>query len=283
MRTAGPLGEYLRARRELIRPGDVGLPAHGRRRVPGLRREELALLAGISADYYLRLEQGRDRHPSTQVLDALARALRLDATATTHLHRLGGQASTRRPTRRPERVPVGIRQLVGSWTQTPALVHGRHLDVLFANPVATALAPIYAVGVNLLRAVFLDPDVPALYPASEAVAANAVAGLRAQVGADVDDPRLTDLVEELSAGSERFRRLWARHDVVARAGGGVRVFRHPRVGELELRYEKLTIAGTTQSLVVYHAEPGSPSARALARLARHAAGGLPGPAGAGAR
>ncbi|MGI5522296.1 helix-turn-helix domain-containing protein [Micromonospora sp. CA-259024] len=272
MSTAGPLGEFLRARRDLIGPGDVGLPAHGRRRVPGLRREELALLAGISADYYLRLEQGRDRHPSTQVLDALARALRLDATATEHLHGLARPAPTRRPAPRPERVPVGIRQLVGSWTGTPAFVHGRHLDVLFANPMATALAPIFRAGVNLLRAVFLDPSVPTLYPALTAVAANAVAGLRAQVGADVDDPRLTELVDELTAGSERFRRLWARHDVTDRAGGGSRVFQHPRVGELELRYEKLGISGTTQSLIVYHAEPGSPSARSLARLAPTAVG-----------
>ncbi|WP_433461147.1 helix-turn-helix domain-containing protein [Micromonospora sp. CA-248212] len=259
---AGPLGEYLRARRELVGPGDVGLPAHGRRRVPGLRREEVALLAGISADYYLRLEQGRDRNPSAQVLEALARALLLDTEATAHLRRLGGHAPPERPARRPERVPVGIRQLVGSWAQTPAFVHGRHLDVLFANPMATALTPIYRVGVNLLREVFLGPRVPALYPAPEAVAASAVAGLRAQV----DDPRLTELVDELTAGSELFRRLWARHDVTARAGGGLRVFRHPQVGELELRYEKLTISGTTQSLVVYHAEPGSPSARSLARL-----------------
>ncbi|GAA2186405.1 helix-turn-helix domain-containing protein [Micromonospora lupini] len=266
MSTAGPLGEFLRARRDLIGPLDVGLPAHGRRRVPGLRREELALLAGISADYYLRLEQGRDRRPSAQVLDALARALLLDVEAAAHLRRLGGQAPAGRPVRRPERVPVGIRQLVGSWARTPAFVHGRHLDVLFANPMATALTPIYRVGVNLLRAVFLDPSVPALYPAAEAVAANAVAGLRAQVGVEVDDPRLTGLVEELSAGSERFRRLWARHDVAVRAGGGLRVFRHPVVGELELRYEKLTINGTSQSLVVYHAEPDSPSDRALARL-----------------
>ncbi|MFF0467879.1 hypothetical protein ACFYPX_10690 [Micromonospora zamorensis] len=118
----------------------------------------------------------------------------------------------------------------------------------------------------------MDPSVPALYPALTAVAANAVAGLRAQVGAEVDDPRLTELVEELTAGSERFRRLWARHDVTVRAGGGLRVFRHPRVGELELRYEKFTISGTNQSLVVYHAEPGGPSARSLARLARSAAG-----------
>ncbi|MGW3889780.1 MmyB family transcriptional regulator [Micromonospora chokoriensis] len=267
MSTAGPLGEYLRARRELIGPGDVGLPAHGRRRVPGLRREEAALLAGISADYYLRLEQGRDRHPSAQVLDALARALLLDAEATAHLHRLGAPVPARRPARRPERVPTGVRQLVGSWTETPAFVHGRHLDVLFANPLATALAPIFSAGVNLLRAVFLDPSVPALYPALTAVAANAVAGLRGQVGTETDDPRLTELVDELTAGSERFRRLWARHDVTARAGGGLRVFQHPRVGELELRYEKFTISGTTQSLVVYHAEPGSASARTLARLA----------------
>ena len=275
MSTAGPLGEFLRARRDLIGPGDVGLPAHGRRRVPGLRREELALLAGISADYYLRLEQGRDRHPSPQVLDALARALRLDAETTTHLHGLTRPAPARRPTRRPERVPVGIRQLVGSWTATPAFVHGHHLDVLFANPGATALAPIFTAGVNLLRAVFLDPSVPALYPALDAVATNAVAGLRAQVGVEVDDPRLTDLVEELSAGSERFRRLWARHDVSVRAGGGLRVFRHPRVGELELRYEKLTISGTSLSLVVYHAEPGSASARSLARLATETRATLP--------
>ncbi|MFY1620478.1 helix-turn-helix domain-containing protein [Micromonospora sp. WMMD736] len=271
MSTAGPLGEYLRARRELIKPGDVGLPAHGRRRVPGLRREELALLAGISADYYLRLEQGRDRNPSAQVLDALARALRLDPEATAHLHRLGGHAPAGHPPRRPERVPVGIRQLVGSWTQTPAFVHGRHLDVLFVNPLATALAPIYRVGVNLLREVFLGPHVPALYPAPESVAASAVAGLRAQVGVEVDDPRLTELVDELTAGSELFRRLWARHDVTVRAGGGLRVFHHPQVGELELRYEKLTISGTTQSLVVYHAEPGSPSAHSLARLGGTAA------------
>ncbi|MFE0526447.1 helix-turn-helix transcriptional regulator [Micromonospora parva] len=268
MSTAGPLGEYLRARRELIGPGDVGLPAHGRRRVPGLRREEAALLAGISADYYLRLEQGRDRHPSTQVVEALARALLLDADAAAHLHGLARPVPARRRARPSERVPVGIRQLVGSWAETPAFVHGRHLDVLFANPVATALAPIFTAGVNLLRAVFLDPSVPALYPALTAVAANAVAGLRAQVGPEVDDPRLIELVEELTAGSERFRRLWARHDVTARAGGGVRVFQHPQLGELALRYEKLTISGTTQSLVIYHAEPGSPSARSLARLAR---------------
>ncbi|GHJ54198.1 transcriptional regulator [Nonomuraea sp. TT08I-71] len=261
---AGRLGEYLRAKRELIGPADVGLPSHGRRRVPGLRREEVALLAGISADYYLRLEQGRDRHPSDQVLDALARALRLDADATAHLHQLARPAP-RRPARRPEQVPAGIRQLVASWPDTPAFVYGRYADVLFANRAATALSPIFAAGTNVLRAVFLDPA-PAAYPLDETVVANAVASLRTLVATDPDDPRLVDLVNELSSGSDRFRRLWARHDVAVRAGGGIRTFHHPSVGELRLRYEKLTVSGTGQMLVVYHAEPASAAASALREL-----------------
>ncbi|MFR9775402.1 helix-turn-helix domain-containing protein [Micromonospora sp. MS34] len=267
MSRSGPLGDYLRARRELVGPADVGLPPHGRRRVPGLRREEVALLAGISADYYLRLEQGRDRHPSAQVLDALARALRLDDDAAAHLHRLARSAPPR-PPQRPERVPVGIRQLVASWTATPAFVHGRYADVLYANAAANALSPVFTEGVNVLRAVFLDPAALHAYPVTEAIAANAVAGLRTLVGVDPDDPRLAALVEELSSGSDRFRRLWARYDVAARTGGGVRTLRHPRVGELRLRYEKLLISGTSQTLVVYHADPDSPSARALRELTR---------------
>ncbi|WP_245669892.1 helix-turn-helix domain-containing protein [Micromonospora mirobrigensis] len=263
----GPLGEYLRARRELVGPAEVGLPPHGRRRVPGLRREEVALLAGISADYYLRLEQGRDRNPSDQVVEALARALRLDTDATAHLRRLARPTPVR-PTRRPERVPVGIRRLVDSWTDTPAFVYGRHADVLFANAGATALAPFFVAGTNVLRAVFLDPGAPAAYPLDEAVVANAVASLRALVAADPDDPRLADLVEELSRGSDRFRRLWARYDVGVRSGGGLRTFHHPRVGELHLRYEKLVISGTDQVLVIYHADPGSASAAALRELTR---------------
>ncbi|SCG77436.1 helix-turn-helix transcriptional regulator [Micromonospora humi] len=267
MTKAGRLGEYLRARRELIGPADVGLPGHGRRRVPGLRREEVALLAGISADYYLRLEQGRDRHPSDQVLDALARALLLDADATAHLHRLGRPVPMR-PARRPEQVSTGIRQLVASWSETPAFVYGRYADVLFANRAATALSPIFTAGTNVLRAVFLDPAAPAAYPLNETVVSNAVAGLRSLVAADPDDPRLTDLVDELSSGSDRFRRLWARYDVAVRSGGGLRTFHHPRAGELRLRYEKLAVTGTSQMLVVYHAEPGSGSAAALRALAR---------------
>lgn len=271
MESRNRIGEYLRARRELLRPQDVGLHAIGRRRVPGLRREELAMLAGISADYYLRLEQGRERHPSDEVLAALARALQLDDEATAYLHQLAHPAALRRRTpRRVEHVQTGIQQLVASWALTPALVHGRLMDVLTANALATALSPIYTPGVNLIRAVFLDPSVRELYEDDWGrIAAGTVASLRALVGPD-DDPGLTQLVGELSVRSEPFRRLWARHDVRARKSGTT-VFMHPRVGRLALQFEKLSIADTDgQVLVIYHAKPGSASAQALARLAASA-------------
>jgi transcriptional regulator with XRE-family HTH domain len=267
MDAAGRLGEYLRARRELVRPADVGLPDFGRRRVPGLRREELAMLAGISADYYVRLEQGRDHHPSGQVLDALARALQLDDHAAAHLHELARPAARRRRPRRPERAQAGAAQLVASWMQTPAFVQGRLMDVLAANPLATSLSPIYAPGVNIVRAVFLDPGVRERFRDWERRTENTVAALRALVGPDLDDPALTALVGELSLKSERFRRLWARHDVRPRTSGTTAVH-HPQVGVLELRCEKLAITGSDrQVLVAYHAEPGSASARGLVLLA----------------
>jgi transcriptional regulator with XRE-family HTH domain len=268
------IGEYLRARRELVRPEDVGIPHSGRRRVPGLRRDELAMLAGISTEYYTRLEQGRDRHPSAQVLDAVARALGLDDEATVHLHALAHEtpAPSRRRARRAESVSPSVRQLLAIWHATPAYVHGRHMDVLAANPLARALAPMFTPGVNVLRAVFLDPAVRVLFDDWEARLGSLVAGLRAAIGPDVDDPRLTDLVGELSIKSEAFRRLWARHDVRAQVGDGVHRMHHPQVGPLELRYDKFTIAGAEdQMLVVYHADPGSPTERALALLASIAA------------
>jgi transcriptional regulator with XRE-family HTH domain len=264
-----PIGEYLRARRELVSPEEVGLPDFGgRRRVQGLRREEVAMLAGVSSDYYVRLEQGRDQHPSRQVLDALARALQLDDDATAHLHRLATPPTRRRrKTTRPEKVPAGILRLIESWSQTPAYVHGRYMDVLAANPLATALAPYYAKGENLIRATFLDSRVRDMYGDWEHRTANTVASLRALVGPEVDDPRLNELVGELSVRSEHFRRLWARHDVRPKRSGMIQID-HPLVGPLELSYEKLPIPDTDrQTLSLFHAAPGSAAAQALALLA----------------
>lgn len=263
------LGEYLRARRELVDPREVGLRVAGVRRTPGLRREEVATLAGISADYYLRLEQGRDRNPSPQVLEALARVFGLDATATEYLLSLAAPRPARaRP--RHEAVRPGIRQLLGA-LNLPAFVESRMFDVLAANSLATALSPSIRTGENRLRSVFLDPEERDLYPAWSKAVNGMVASFRASIGTDTDDPRVAQLVGELSLASEQFRKLWARHDVKA-LGGAAFVLRHPEVGELSLRREKLPLGESGgQLLVIYHAEPGSASGRALSLLAEGAA------------
>ena len=268
------IGEFLRARREQIAPADVGIPLSSRRRVPGLRREEIAVLAGISSEYYLRLEQGREQHPSDAVISGLARALQLDADAASYLSELA-RPVVRRPTPpEKERVAVGIRQLLYLWTATPAYVQGRTLDVLASNGAARALSPIFSPGVNLVRAAFLDPDVKALYRDWDRMTSSTVAGLRAQAGNDPSDPQLAGLVDELSSKSPDFARLWARHDVRPK-GAGRSFLRHPVVGDLDLRYEKLTVGegGSGQVVVIYHADPGSPSETNLARLSAEATEG----------
>ncbi|HVV11073.1 helix-turn-helix transcriptional regulator [Amycolatopsis sp.] len=270
MTEANPLGDYLRARRELVTPESVGLPHTGLRRVPGLRREEVAMLAGISADYYLRLEQGRDRNPSAQVLEALARVLQLDAPATEYLQGLGASRPRRRKRRpRPETVPAGIRKLLAT-VPLPGFVEGRCFDVLASNELAVALSPRLAEGGNRLRDFFLDPAEQALFGDWEEAAAALIAGFRASVGTDIDDPRFIELVGELSLASNTFRTLWARHDVVRRQGGSV-TLHHPEVGELTLYREKLAITGTSgQVLVLYHPEAGTEHADKLALLASYA-------------
>ncbi|MFC4116383.1 helix-turn-helix domain-containing protein [Nonomuraea zeae] len=261
------LGDYVRARRELVTPEQAGIPASGVRRVPGLRREEVAMLAGISADYYLRLEQGRDRHPSVQVLESLARVLRLDDDATAYLLRLGADKPRRRRRRpRKETVPPSVAQLVTT-LPLPAYVEGRYFDVLAANRLATALSPRLAAGANRLRDVFLDPAEQALYPDWESAAAGMVAGFRESVGTDTDDPRFIELVGELSLASPLFSRLWARHDVEACEGTSKHID-HPQVGDLWLNRERLSIGGAPgRLLVIFHPDPGSDSAGKLALLA----------------
>ena len=262
------LGDFLRARRAQVRPGQVGLPDTGNRRVPGLRRAEVAILAGISPDYYLRLEQGRDRHPSPQILEALARVFFLDATGTAYLLSLTEQAPAR-VRRRPRRetVPEGIRKLLVA-LPLPAFVEGRYLDVLDVNALATALSPRLTPGGNRLRDVFLDPDEQALYPDWDDTTARLVAGFRRSVGTDTSDARFIDLVGELSLRSDRFRTLWARHDVQAPQNWPVTID-HPLVGLLRLNRAKLLVGDTDQnlSLAVFHPDPGTDSADKLARLA----------------
>ncbi|MEU5643400.1 helix-turn-helix domain-containing protein [Streptomyces milbemycinicus] len=262
------LGDYVRARRELVTPEQVGIPVVGVRRVPGLRREEVAMLAGISADYYLRLEQGRDRNPSVQVLESLARVLQLDDDATTYLLRLGADKPRRQRRRRPRRketVPAGTAKLVAT-LPLPAYVEGRYFDVLAANALATAVSPRLTVGGNRLLDAFLDPAERALYPDWENAIVGMVAGFREAVGTDTDDPRFIELVGELSLASPRFSKLWARHDVVV-CEGTTKCIDHPQVGRLRLNQERLGIGGAAgQTLIVFHPDPGSDSADKLALL-----------------
>ncbi|MEU0804232.1 helix-turn-helix transcriptional regulator [Streptomyces sp. NPDC005970] len=261
------LGEYLRARRALVSPEQAGVPDLGGRRVPGLRREEVATLAGISADYYLRLERGSDRNPSAQVLESLARVLRLDDESTTHL--LSLVAGRPRPTRRgprSETVPASMVELLATLPH-PAFVEGRYFDILAANPLASALSPRLSVGGNQLLDVFLDPAEKALHLDWDGTTECYIASLRRAVGVETDDRRFIELVGELSLASPRFRALWNRHDVRAQRGGPIR-FDHPQIGELRLSRERLEISGTDgPHLVLYHARLGSADADKLVLLA----------------
>lgn len=265
----GPLARYLRARRELVQPAAVGIPDTGNRRVPGLRREEVAFLAGVSSDYYVRLEQGRDQRPSDQVLVSIAHALQLDEEATAYLLQLATSVSTRRRRRprRPEKVGAGIRSLIDSWPLTPAYVHSRYMDVLAANRLAIALSPFNSPGHNSILAAFLEPELRALHADWEDMTARIVPYLRSVAGPDVDDPRLAEIVGELSVRSDRFRKLWVRQDVKHKASG-ISLLQHPQVGPLELHYEKLLIPGDEgQTIVTYHALAGSESDERLRLLA----------------
>src|SRR6201997_4558039 len=222
---ANALGDYLRARRQQIRPEDVGLVPGARRRVAGLRREELAMLAGISAEYYLRLEVGRDKHPSPQVIDALARALRLDTKATLYLQQLVGAPG--RNVSDLEARAYALAEVVED-ISIPAILANRYQDVLAANPLARALSPGFTPGQNFLRWRLLDPAAREFYVDWDDAIDAAVGGLRELAGAVPDDLRMRTLISELSSASELFRESWARANVGYRLG--TLHLRHPRVG-----------------------------------------------------
>jgi transcriptional regulator with XRE-family HTH domain len=258
----GTLAQFLRARRSLVQPADVGLPAGRRRRVAGLRREEVALLAAISTDYYLRLEQGREDRPSDQVLDAIGRALQLDDDGVTYMRNLmRRQTSHVEPLQEPH---PAIGAMLDSWPLTAAHVVDPGLTVVMANKLATALSPSYAVGANTIRDVFLDPKARSFYRNWDGLTAWAVQLIRALVGQH-PDPALIGLIDKLRQHSPRFRQLWARHDVRHEAAG-LMLVDHPRVGRLTLTYQQMMLPATGHWLVTYWAESGSASEAGLRRL-----------------
>ncbi|GGJ66512.1 helix-turn-helix domain-containing protein [Streptomyces brasiliensis] len=267
------LSEFLRSRRARLKPEDVGLPDFGRhRRVPGLRREELAQLAGVSVAYYTRLEQGNGRNVSAEVLDSISRALRLTDAEHAHLtHLAKPKQHKKKPSGRTQQVRGSLRQLLDTVDGVPAYVTGRRSEILAWNRMAAAVfgdwGDLPVAERNWARLVFLRPDYHDLFVDWEQKAIDIVCALRMDAGCYPEDPRLSALVGELSVKSADFRRLWATHDVKEKSHG-VKLLHHALVGELSLNYETFKVADDgDQSLFVYHAEPGSASADALRLLA----------------
>ncbi|MFJ2580416.1 helix-turn-helix transcriptional regulator [Kitasatospora aureofaciens] len=263
---AGSLGDYLRTRRALVSPADAGLPPTGRRRVPGLRREEVAELVGLSTDYYVRLEQGRADRPSDEVLDALARALRLGPAERAHLYDLA-RPPRRTATARNDGLRPALRQVVEAMPATPAVIMNDRNDVLAWNRLAAALIADFPNLApperNMARRIFLDPDAPDVHLDWDEAARTTVGILRMAAGRRPHDPELVRLVGELSLGSATFRTLWAGHHVHEKTHGPKR-FRHPVVGDVTLGYETFQVPGAAHHLlVVYTAAPGSPAEEAL--------------------
>jgi len=276
MDTGNEIREFLTSRRARISPGQAGLPilGSGRRRVPGLRREEVALLAGVSVDYYTRLERGNTSGVSETVLEAIARALQLDEAEHEHLFDLArAQRTTSRPRRRSSarRVRPGVQRMLDAMTGAPAFVRNGRMDILAVNQLGYALySEMFANPrrpANSARFAFLDPRATTFFSDWERTADDAVAVLRGEAGRNPYDRDLSDLVGELSTQSKEFRVRWAKHDVRYH-DTGVKRIHHPVVGDLELTYEAMTLRGDTElTMFVYTAESASRADEALALLA----------------
>jgi transcriptional regulator with XRE-family HTH domain len=270
--------EFLASRRAKVTPEQVGLPpGGGKRRVPGLRREEVAVLAGVSTDWYIRLEKGHINGVSADVLDAVARALHLDEAERAHLFDLARAAKpTRAPRRRAQtRVRPSMQRIVDSMVTTPAFVRNGRLDLLAINALGRALyAPVFddpARPANLARFNFLDPRAEDFFPDWDDAANTTVALLRTEAGRDPHNRDLTDLIGELATRSDEFRVRWAAHNVRLHHSG-TKCFHHPVVGALDLAFEAMDLpAEPGLTLTAYTAEPGAPSADALRLLASWAA------------
>jgi transcriptional regulator with XRE-family HTH domain len=276
--TRSEIREFLTSRRAKITPDQAGLPVYGdNRRVPGLRREEVALLAGVSVDYYTRLERGNMSGVSEGVLEALARALQLDEAERSHLFDLAHAAQTTTATRRrpaKQRIRPGVQRILDAMTGAPAFVRNGRLDILAANLLGYALFSVYASPgrpSNAARFVFLDPCAREFYSDWDLVASEVVAILRSEAGRDPYDRGLSDLVGELSTQGETFRTKWAAHNVRFH-DTGVKRMHHPVVGDLELSYEAMELSGDTGlTMCAFTAETGSKSEQALNLLASWAA------------
>jgi transcriptional regulator with XRE-family HTH domain len=265
------LAEFLKTRRTRVRPEDLGLEPGPRRRVAGLRREELALLAGVSTDYYQRMEQGRDVNPSEQVLDAIARALEFTPEESRHLRNLAAatRTSVRQARYGPEVVPDTTLRLLATMSG-PALVVGRFLDVLAWNPLAGALLGDFTrlpVEERNMLFLFLHPQADQTCPDRKATVAELTAMLRAQVAAEPGHPRAEELIAGLTTSSAEFTELWSRHNVEEATRGRMRI-NHPLVGELSLDWDAYPMPGAPGPVVlVFTAPRGGPDAERLQRLA----------------
>jgi transcriptional regulator with XRE-family HTH domain len=275
------LAEFLKSRRTRVRPEDLGLEPGPRRRVAGLRREELALLAGVSTDYYQRMEQGRDVNPSEQVLDAIARALEFTPEESRHLHTLAVAARTPARTARygPEAVPDTTLRLIATMSG-PALVVGRFLDVLAWNPLAGALLGDFTrlpVEQRNMLFLFLHPQADQTCPDRKATVAELTAMLRVQIAAEPGHPRAEELIAGLTTSSAEFTELWSRHNVEEVTRGRMRI-NHPLVGELSLDWDAYPMPGAPGPvLIVFTAPTGGTDAERLKHLADLV--GEPSPAG----